>query len=135
MQGTFGDNLGNSPLKQSILYTSDVELKYWQNDLTFVLAALNFIEPEKNHFRYIMEGYKKEWTSTNASDRRIRYTNLSPGRYKFRVIASNNDGRWNEEGRTIAITIHPPWWLTWWAYTLYFFAAIAALWWYTYSHH
>ena len=51
--------------------------------------------------------------------RNAQYTNLSAGKYKFYVKASNSDGIWNEEGKQLAIIINPPPWDTWWAYTLY----------------
>ena len=60
-------------------------------------------------------------------DRSARYTNLSPGKYKFIVRASNSDGIWNEEGRTLSIIINPPPWATWWAYTLYLIFAVGFL--------
>ncbi|NIT61651.1 MAG: hypothetical protein GWN00_37265, partial [Aliifodinibius sp.] len=47
------------------------------------------------------------------------YTNLDPGEYIFRVKASNNDGVWNEEGTSLRIIITPPWWQSWWAYSIY----------------
>ena len=66
----------------------------------------------------MMEGFEREWTYTDSQHRVARYTNLAPGDYTFRVKASNNDGVWNEEGTSIAITVTPPWWETWWFYTL-----------------
>ncbi|MGH7599516.1 MAG: triple tyrosine motif-containing protein, partial [bacterium] len=65
-----------------------------------------------------MDGFDEDWTY--CGDRRFAtYTNLDPGKYIFRVKGSNNDGVWNEEGAAIRITITPPWWQTWWAYTVY----------------
>ena len=80
---------------------------------------MNFVNPERNQYKYKLEPYEKEWIETNASSRFARYTNISPGKYTFRVIGSNNDGVWNEEGATLLIVIAPPWWKTWWAYSLY----------------
>ena len=80
---------------------------------------MNFVNPERNQYKYKLEPYEEEWIETNASNRFARYTNISPGKYTFRVIGSNNDGVWNEEGATLVIVIAPPWWKTWWAYSLY----------------
>ena len=87
--------------------------------LNIEFAALNFVNPARNQYKYKLEPYEKEWIETNASNRFARYTNISPGNYTFRVIGSNNDGVWNEEGATLMIVIAPPWWKTWWAYSLY----------------
>ena len=114
-------------LDQSIPFTTDIALKYWQNDLTFEFSTLNFIQPERNRYQFKLEGYDEDWIKTDAWNRRIRYTNLSPGQYHLKVIASNNDGFWNEEGQTLAVHISPPWWRTWWAYVLYVVTALAAI--------
>ena len=110
---------GKPPLTYTITYTDEVELTYQQNDLTFEFAALNYINQEKNQYKYKLEPYEKEWIETTRSNRFARYTNMSPGKYTFRVIGSNNDGVWNEEGASLVIVIAPPWWKTWWAYSLY----------------
>ena len=106
-------------LDQSILFTPSLELAHWQNDLTFEFSALNYVQSDKNAYKFQLLGYDEDWIETDAWNRRIRYTNLSPGPYEFKVIASNNDGVWNEEGKTLSIQIAFPWWQTWWAYLLY----------------
>ncbi len=67
-----------------------------------------------------MEGFHKDWIHAGTA-RTATFTNLDPGEYVFRVKGSNNDGVWNEAGALIKITIMPPWWQTWWAYSLYAF--------------
>ncbi len=113
------DAFGLPILEKTILFTESVDLSYWQNDLTFQFSTLNFIQPERNQYKFKLEGYDPDWIETDAWNRHIRYTNLSPGEYNFKVIASNNDGLWNETGKTLAIHISPPWWHTWWAYVIY----------------
>jgi hypothetical protein len=100
-------------LHQNILLTNEITLRYFQNIFSFDFTALNYRQPEKNRYRYIMEGFQDEWTDA-GSERKASYTNLSPGEYIFRVSASNNDGVWNETGASIKITIVPPFWKTWW---------------------
>jgi len=125
---TLADSLTEpSPLSRSILYTSSFSLKHWQNNLTLNFAALDYVQPEDNRYRYLLEGYDEEWMETDAANRNIRYTNLSPGDYTFRVIASNNDGLWNRIGKAITFHIHPPWWRTWWATLLYILLGLALL--------
>ncbi|WP_165823963.1 ligand-binding sensor domain-containing protein [Pseudochryseolinea flava] len=104
-------------LKQHILFTKDIRLSYEENIFSFEFTALNYRQPEKNRYQYIMEGFQDEWIDA-GNERKVSYTNLSPGEYTFRVRASNNDGVWNEEGASIHITIVPPFWKTWWFNTL-----------------
>lgn len=74
--------------------------------LEFGYTALSLLVPEKVRFKYILEGYEKQWV--NADARRIAfYTHIPPGDYTFRVIGSNNDGVWNETGAAYRFTIRP----------------------------
>ena len=98
-----------------------IKLPYDKNDFSLEFSALNFINPENNQYKYKLEPYENLWIETPANNRVARYTNIDPGRYIFRVIGSNNDGIWNEQGASLVIIIAPPWWQTWWAYILYFF--------------
>ena len=82
--------------------------------ISFEFTSLNYRAPEKNRYRYLLEGFDDDWTEVGADRRFVTYTNLDPGEYSFRVLGSNNDGVWNEEGASITITITPPWWETWW---------------------
>ncbi len=93
-------------------------LPYYEDNLSFEFAALNFTSPEKNQYAYKMEGIDKDWIYSGTR-RYASYSNLDPGAYIFRVKGSNNDGVWNEVGTSIAIIISPPWWKTWWAYSSY----------------
>lgn len=93
-------------------------LPYDMRDLTFEFAALDFIAPSKNRYRYRLEGLEQTWTEVDDRRRRARYTNLDPGRYFFNALGSNNEGIWNEEGIGVQLIVLPPWWMTWWARTL-----------------
>ncbi|MEA3421570.1 MAG: histidine kinase dimerization/phosphoacceptor domain -containing protein, partial [Acidobacteriota bacterium] len=103
-----------SRLTKSITETDKIELSYRDNMLSFEFAALHYVFPDKNEYAYRMEGLHKDWIYTSAAKRFATYTNLNPGKYTFRVKASNNDGIWNEEGVLLRITIIPPFWQTWW---------------------
>lgn len=95
----------------------------------FEFAALDFADPSRNKYAFKMEGQDPDWNYVNADDRKISYSNLSPGEYVFRVKAANKDGIWNETGKSLNIRVLPAPWLTWWAYTLYvliFFALLFA---------
>ncbi|MBZ0201024.1 MAG: hypothetical protein K8H86_14225, partial [Ignavibacteriaceae bacterium] len=116
-------------LEKSIFATRDIKLLYDHKVFSFEFSALNYIAPKKNEYAYMMEGFDKDWIYADR-ERSITYTNLEPGNYIFRVKGSNNNGVWNEAGTFINITIEPPWWKTWWAYSIYgllFFSGILAL--------
>ncbi len=108
----------NSPLTAPINETKELTLSYDQNVFSFEFTALDYTDPAKNRYRYMMENFDVAWYE-NGTSRTATYTNLDPGEYVFRVQGSNNDGVWNEEGTSIKIIITPPWWETWWAYILY----------------
>ncbi|KAA3617505.1 MAG: hybrid sensor histidine kinase/response regulator [Calditrichaeota bacterium] len=107
-----------SPLTKPISESSSITLLYDQIVLTFEFAAIHFAQPNKNKYAYQMEGFEEEWNYVGTR-RFATYTNLSPGQYVFKVKGSNSDGIWNETPTTLKITVLPPWWNTWWSYSLY----------------
>jgi len=115
---------GDSVLHESILETDELVLTYQDNVFSFEFVALDYRDPDKCRYKYKMEGFEKDWNEVDRTRRYVTYTNLDPGEYIFRVIASNNDGIWNEEGDSIRITVTPPWWETNWFRIM---AAVAAL--------
>ncbi len=104
----------DSPLKQSISSTRSITLQYWQNIFSFEFAALSYSAPERNRYRYKLEGLDQEWNETDSTRRFATYTTLPPGTYTFRVQACNSHGIWNEQGASVSLLILPPWWSTWW---------------------
>ncbi len=101
-----------------------VNVLYTDNFVAFEFAALDYTSPDKNEFRYMLEGFDSEWQNPNKM-RRITYANLSAGHYLFRVKAANNDGVWNEEGAVMAVRVEAAPWQTQEAYAGY--VALAAL--------
>jgi ligand-binding sensor domain-containing protein len=76
-------------------------------------AAMSYVAPAAVRYRYRMDGFDRDWV--DAGHTRVAvYTNLPPGGYAFRVVASNNDGVWNNDGASIAFSIVPSWYETWW---------------------
>jgi signal transduction histidine kinase/DNA-binding response OmpR family regulator len=104
--------------EKGISQKKEIELSYKNNILTFEFAALSYCKTFKNQYAYKLEGYSDKWIQL-GTERRINFTNLDPDTYTLRVKGSNNDGVWNEKGTSLKIIITPPWWKTWWAYTLY----------------
>jgi ligand-binding sensor domain-containing protein/signal transduction histidine kinase len=96
----------------------EITLSHRDTVFTLEFAALHYADPQGNRYAYQLAGFDQGWVDTNASRRFATYTNLDPGRYVFRVRASNKDGLWSPDAATLAITITPPYWKTWWFRTL-----------------
>lgn len=96
----------------------EIILNHSQNYFSFEFSSLSYLNPAKNKYAYKLEGFDKDWVYS-GSRHYVGYTNIDPGRYTFRVKGTNNDGVWNEKGVSISIIIKPPWWRTWWAYTIF----------------
>jgi signal transduction histidine kinase/streptogramin lyase len=90
-------------------------------DLQIDYAALSYVMPEKNRYRYRLEGFDQDWQDA-GNRRQAFYTNLPPRSYRFRVIGSNNSGVWNEAGAIVDFVIPPAYYQTTW-----FFAATAGM--------
>ena len=104
-------------LSESITYSKELQLNYWDKVISFQFAALNFSASYKNQYAYKMEGYDGDWIDAGF-DNSAQYMNLPAGAYTFHVRGSNNDGVWNMHGASIALIIAPPFWQTWWFKTL-----------------
>ena len=104
----------NSILKQAINYTDALTLTYEDSVISFEFAALNYNSPEKNQYKYRLEGFEENWNLVDSDHRYVTYTNLPAGEYILRVKGSNDDAVWNEQGASIRITVLPPWWRTLW---------------------
>jgi two-component system sensor histidine kinase ChiS len=117
---------GESPLQKSISETQEIKLSRHHYFFSFEFAALSYINPHKNRYAYKMEGFHDNWIYS-GSRRFAIYTNLSPGKYVFRVKGSNNDGLWNEEGTAVNVIIPPAFWETPWAYVIYALALLGII--------
>ena len=104
----------DTPLSQSINFSKQITLTHDQTIFSIKFAALNYLSPDKNRYAYILEGLNNEWVYEDSKNRVATYTHINPGKYTFRVKASNNDGVWNEDGTSLAIVVIPPWWESWW---------------------
>jgi len=89
-----------------------------QNYFSFEFAALDFMNPQKNKYKYMLEGLNEKWIYTDATQRKVNYTNLDPGKYIFKVMGTNSDGIWNTKETQINIEILAPFWMRWWFITL-----------------
>jgi signal transduction histidine kinase/streptogramin lyase len=105
-------------LDKPINDTREIKLKHREDNIAFDFVALNFTNSQRNQYSYKMENLDEDWIQCGTS-RTARYPHIPPGKFIFRVKASNNDGIWNEQGTSIAIRVLPPWYRTWIAYIAY----------------
>ena len=115
-----------SPLKNAINYSESFTLTHKQSVFSFEFVALDYTMPQKNEYAYKLAGFDQDWVYSGTR-RSTTYTNLDAGDYVFKVKGANNEGIWNEEGTYISIHILPPWWRTWWAYTIYVLCVLAII--------
>lgn len=106
-------------LNKTITLTDSIKLLPYQNDFRFEFSALIFSDPSKVAYKYKLEGYDKEWNLTDSKHRSANYTNLKHGKYTFKVMATNPDGIWDNQVRSIYIHIKTPFAYTWVAYFIY----------------
>lgn len=104
---------GRVMLPKHIAYSSSVTLKPDENVFTLEFAALHYAVPENNRYMYMLEGIEKKWHK-NPDLRFVTYANLPPGRYRFRVKGSNNDGVWSDQIASLEIIIKPRFYATLW---------------------
>lgn len=109
-----------------------IEINYTDYLIGFTFAALEFSSPQENQYRYMLEGFDKDWIEVRGA-RSATYTNLPSGTYRFRVIASNSDGIWNQTGKSVTLIVHPAPWFSPLAYSLYSIFIVVVLW-FVYRH-
>ena len=107
-------------------YVENIFLSYRENFFSLEFAALDLYAPQKNKYAYMLEGFDKEWIHIGNKNT-ASYTNLDGGTYLFKVKTSGGDDEWADGGLAVTITIIPPIWKTWWAYSLYLLAVIFGL--------
>lgn len=109
--------------RQDLLRRKNIKLKYNENFFSFELAALIFDNPSENEFAYKLDGLNENWIQLR-SRRTIDFSGLNPGAYSLKVKASNEDGVWSDEIVIANIEISPPFWQTFWFYSILYFAMI-----------
>lgn len=118
---------GEVILDRAISTVESVTASHVNNVFSIEFSALNFFHPKKTQYRYILEGFTKEWLTTDASQRKVTFTNLDPGEYIFKVKASQGDGNWGGDETTLRITVLPPFWKSSFAFVCYALLIVAAL--------
>ncbi len=98
------------------LPSGNMELMHTQNNIRFDFSGVSFVDPEKIIYRYKLEGADNTWTISNEHS--VTYRALDANEYKFRVLCQNADGIWSEKEAAISFVITPPFWETWWFYSI-----------------
>jgi signal transduction histidine kinase/ligand-binding sensor domain-containing protein len=96
-----------------VAQSEPVRISSLKQRITFSYAGLSLAVPGRVRFKYTLDGFDRGWSEPVAT-REAHYTNLSPGFYRFRVIASNPDGVWNSAQAAVGFEIEPAYWQTWW---------------------
>ena len=110
-------------LPQLLNQTTNIRLDHDQNTFSINASSIDFRGSADKLIYYKLDDYYKDWRTCNSGDR-MYYYKIPPGKYFFHVRTTNTEnGEWVE--KTMAIIISPPWWKTWWAYTIYAFLLIA----------
>ena len=118
---------GRIILTSALNEISRIELNNNQSTLTIKFAAGNYNQGERLQFMYWMEGLENDWRNGDALLHGVKFRNLSSGTYTLHVKAVSADGAVSNQERTLDITIDRPWWISWWALTVYVIIAILTL--------
>ena len=108
-------------------YGAGAKLPPLTRDLEIDYTALSLVNPEKNRFRYKLEGHDRDWQDSGTR-RQAFYNDLPPRNYRFRVMASNNSGVWNEAGAFLDFSVDPAYHQTTWVRLSVVAAFLAMLW-------
>jgi ligand-binding sensor domain-containing protein len=125
--------IGNVPaiIDPPITNATEIKLDYFNQSFRLEFAALNFYKPKKNQYAYRIKEIRNEWTYL-GNENSIEIANLGYGTFTIEVIASNNDGVWNEKGISLNVIINPPFWATFWfrLSLIFFISALLSLFFY-----
>lgn len=113
-------------LSTTIPFIDQVKLSHKDKMVTFVFSAMDYKNPDKSAYSYILEGFDSQWNMVNTQNS-ATYTNIPPGNYTFKVKATSSDGIASKDITTVSVSVSPPWWKTNWAYLIYSLLFIGAL--------
>ncbi|MCB0790650.1 MAG: response regulator [Flavobacteriales bacterium] len=107
-----------SPLTEPPFMMKELEIRPGENMITLEFASMEYAATDEHEFKYQLLGFDAEPILAGRNNNAV-YTNLDPGDYTFQVRGRNRDGVWSLTPASIRLTVLPPWYRTWWAYTLY----------------
>lgn len=108
------DNTKQENIPQEITFTKDmgaITVPYSQSAISIEYTALHFANSKENKYRYILENFDQDWIESDYSKNYVQYSNLNPGKYRFRVMAATPQQVWSDEA-TINFIVAPPYWKT-----------------------
>jgi two-component system, sensor histidine kinase ChiS len=106
----------------------NLSLRYNNNNISFSFVGSKLQQPEKVKYQYKLEGLENIWSNLSTANE-AAFGNLAPGRYTFRLRAMSSTGVWSDD-LSYAFTIRPPWWRSWWMYTIYAALVIGVIIWF-----
>ncbi|MGI8952559.1 MAG: ATP-binding protein [Chitinophagaceae bacterium] len=112
-------------LNQPFQMAKEINLKYNQNVFSFDFVVMHYSNPKDNRLIYMLQNYDETWRVSGVGQRAY-YFDVPPGKYILKVKATNGNGVWSE--KDIQLNITPPWWRTWWAYTIFSLLFIGIIW-------
>ena len=110
-----------------------IELSYWDNYFSFEFSALDYTNPKKINYAYKLEEFDNDWVYVTSDRRYADYTNIPPGKYTFKVKATNSDGLWSDKILSVYIEIATPFWKTLWFKFVSTFVLTFLIWYTVYS--
>lgn len=114
----YKNNNEANEIKLNLFGLNEIKIKRKYSIIKIEFASLDLISPKKNQYAYYLKGFEKSWKYV-GNQNFATYTNLNPGKYTFKVKASNCDGVWNNSAKTLKVIILPAWYETFWAKLLY----------------
>lgn len=104
--------------EENIIHKKQIKLRHYDRTLAFTFSALKLPEIRNVRYEYLLEGFNNDWINLGTQTSFI-LTNLDQGNYELKIRAISTSREWKTQEVTLGITMLPPWWETWWAFTLY----------------
>ena len=117
---------GKPIIEKGISDRDSISITYKDNIITLQFAALSYYNNSENQYKYKLVGFNENWIQL-GNNHSVTFTNLSPGDYKLMIAGSNNDGVWNDKGKSLFVEVTPPWWRTNIAYAIYLISFLGFL--------
>ena len=105
---------------------TNLELAHNKNYLTFNFIGVSLTTPTKVTYKYMLKGLDKSWLPETSKNEAF-YSNIPPGKYEFLVMANNGEGVWNKQPISFKFRILPPFWQTWWFYSIIAFIVFSGI--------
>jgi His Kinase A (phosphoacceptor) domain./Two component regulator propeller./Y_Y_Y domain. len=117
---TLDEETANKISEKVPSFSDRITIPHKYNNFSIHFATLNYKNPELNKYAYKLAGFDQDWTYADSKQNVAYYNNLSPGQYVFQLRATTQNGVWNDEIKEMRINVLPPFWLSWWAFVIYF---------------